>query len=237
MSKRINLWSGPRNISTALMYSFAQREDCQVVDEPFYAYYLKLTGFEHPGVDEVLKSMSFDKIKILKDLGASEKPIIFYKHMAHHFVDLPWSILDEAINIFLIREPQKVISSYTKQIETPTVDGLGYLKILEMVEREKRTKGQAFVIDSDDILKNPETSLRAICNYSNIPFDNKMLHWSKGGIPEDGVWAKYWYTSVHNSEGFKPLKKSLISIPERLNNILQDCEKIYELLQNEIVKI
>ncbi|MEQ8358101.1 MAG: sulfotransferase family protein [Cytophagales bacterium] len=237
--KRISLWSGPRNISTAMMYAFAQRNDTTVVDEPLYAFYLKETGIDHPGREETLRSMSSNRDEVIFTLREKQfrTEIVFFKNMCHHVLDLPLNILDNLCNVFLIREPKFVIASYIKEISHPDISDLGYTDLLKMTDYLKEKGREVFLIDSRDILQNPAKGLKSICDFTGIPYSSSMLKWSKGGIREDGVWSKYWYTSLHQSEGFMPYSRKEVEIPKRLMPLLKESEIIYEILQDRSVKI
>jgi hypothetical protein len=219
------------------MYSFAQRKNCRVIDEPLYAYYLKKTGLAHPGREEILKSMSSDSEFIIKKvlLSDSKSDEIFIKNMAHHFVGLPWNILGEFKNVFLIREPGYVIESYIKQIDSPVLSDLGYDLILRMTDHLTKLGIKPFVIDTRDILSNPENALRAICKFAGISFEESMLKWQAGSRPEDGVWAPYWYKNVHISTGFQPYEERDFVIPKRLHPLLEECQEIYEILKGRSI--
>ncbi|MCG2589818.1 sulfotransferase family protein [Rhodohalobacter sulfatireducens] len=231
--KRICLWSGPRNISTALMYSFAQRSDTQVVDEPLYAHYLSETNADeyHPGAEEVLKEMENDGQKVVQwMLGAHEKPVLFFKQMTHHLVNLDWSFLEHTENIILTRDPREMLPSYAKEVKHPTMRDVGYAKHLELLEYLQEIGQKPIVLVSEKVLKNPGEMLNRLCNSIGIPFERSMLRWEKGARPEDGSWAKYWYQSVHNSTGFKPHQPKKEPFPEYLKPLLEECLPLYEEL-------
>lgn len=237
--KVINLISGPRNLSTALMYSFAGRDDMQVLDEPFYAYYLKHASLKilHPAGEEVLNSMETDENKIVEQINSLSKTThVFVKGMAHHYLsDSPDYIL-EWKNVLLIRHPKKLIASFAKVIENPGLDDIGVKRSAEIFTYLKNNNRIPLIIDSDELLKNPELYLRKFCSHLEIEFSPKMLSWKKGGIPEDGIWAKHWYKNVHNSEGFSVQKTSSRPFPENLNPLLQEALPYYEILKNNILK-
>ena len=236
-TKRICLWSGPRNISTALMYSFAQRDDTTVVDEPLYAHYLTSSDAHqyHPGADEVIAAQPTDGEQVVREeiLGDYKTPVVFFKHMTHHLVDLDWRFLEETLNLILTRNPREVLPSYARQVECPTVRDLGYAKHLELVEYLEKIGQQPKIIDAKEILKNPEEKLSEVCSFLEIPFDKSMLSWEAGPRPEDGIWARHWYRSVHQSTGFRPYMPKSEPVPEHLKDLLEDCEKIYNKLLSE----
>lgn len=237
--KIINLISGPRNLSTALMYSFAKRSDMVVLDEPFYGYYLKNAALtvKHPSQEEVLQTMETEEDKIVDSIQElSKKKHVFVKGMAHHYLsENPKYILDWE-NVLLIRHPKKLIASFAKVIENPGLENIGLKKSSELFTYLKNNGKTPVVIDSDELLKNPETYLRKLCAALHIDFSEKMLSWKKGGIPEDGIWAKHWYKNVHNSEGFAVQKTSSREFPEYLKPVLEQAMPYYEILRNNILK-
>ncbi len=237
--KVINLISGPRNLSTALMYSFAQREDMTVLDEPFYGFYLKNVSLEneHPSQKEILRTMELKEEKVVEGINAiSEKSQVFVKGMAHHYLtDSPEFILNWE-NVILIRHPKKLIASFSKVIHTPTLNDIGIKKASELFIFLKKNGKTPIVIDSDELLKNPESYLKKLCDLLDIRFSGKMLRWQKGGIPEDGIWAKHWYANVHNSEGFAVQKSSSQPLPKHLETLLNEALPFYETLKNNILK-
>ena len=234
----INLISGPRNLSTALMYSFAQREDTTVLDEPFYGYYLQNASLEneHPAQNEILQMMELKEEKVVEEINSlSEKTNVFVKGMAHHYLtDSPFFILNWN-NVILIRHPKKLIASFSKVIHTPTLNDIGIKKASELFLFLKKNGKIPIVIDSDELLKNPETYLKKLCNLLNMPFSEKMLRWKKGSIPEDGIWAKHWYGNVHKSEGFAVQKSSSQQLSEHLEPLLKKALPYYETLKNNIL--
>ncbi|MFY0673396.1 MAG: sulfotransferase family protein [Bacteroidia bacterium] len=228
MPKPIALWSGPRNVSTALMYSFANREDVTVVDEPFFGYFLNKTGVWRPSRVEALEAMSIDFNQVLNtNLRLAETKQLFLKNMANHLVGIDLSVLKHFKNIILIREPRPVISSYTRQVEKPTLLDLCYQYQLDIITYLVKHKMEFYIINSDDIRNNPRKELGALCEYLELPFSKKMLGWKAGPRQEDGVWAKYWYHNVHKSTRFAPIEKSKYPIAEELERIYQECLRFY----------
>jgi len=234
MTKRICIWSGPRNISTALMYSFAQRSDTTVVDEPLYAHYLTSTNADeyHPGADEVIADQENDGQKVIEDVifGEYETPIVFIKHMTHHLVDLDGSFMKNTINVILTREPGEMLTSFIKQIPNPSLRDTGYPQHLELMEFLRGIGQQPIVIDSKDVLLNPRKKLAEICEHLGIPFDENMLSWEAGARPEDGIWAKHWYQNVHKSTGFQSYQPKNVPLPEGLEELFEESEKCYREL-------
>ncbi len=236
--KVINLISGPRNLSTALMYSFAQREDMTVLDEPFYGYYLQNASLEieHPSQKKILQTMELNEEKVIENINSLRKQKnVFVKGMAHHYLtDSPNFILNWE-NVILIRHPKKLIASFSKVIHTPTLNDIGIKKASELFLFLKKNGKTPIVIDSDELLKNPRNYLKKLCNLLEIPFTEKMLRWKKGGIPEDGIWAKHWYKNVHNSEGFAVQKSSSQPLPNHLEPLLAEALPYYEILKSNIL--
>lgn len=233
MTSPICLWSGPRNVSTALMYSFAQRNDVRVVDEPLYGHYLKVTGAQHPGRDEILATMNCDGDavmgKLISEPTIAESPWLFMKHMAHHLVDIDLGFLRKTWNIFLIRDPREMLPSLTVQLPQAQLADTGlqkqYLMYADLLEAGQRPA----ILDARELLLDPAGVLRALCRHIGLEFTANMLHWPAGPRPEDGVWAPYWYHSVHQSTGFAPYTPKQ-GFPDRLESLLAECEPWYDRL-------
>ena len=232
---RIAMWSGPRNISTAMMRAWGNRADTSVIDEPFYAYYLKATGKEHPGADEVIATGETDWRKVIARLTGpipNGKQIFFQKQMAHHFlpeIDREW--LGAVTNCFLIRDPREVIASYVKKRENPALEDLGFVQQAEIFDFVRRQAGSIPpVIDADDVLRDPERMLRLLCDAIGVEFFDTMLSWPAGPRATDGIWAKYWYAEVERSTGFQPYRERKIEVPASLHEIEQRCRECYEQL-------
>jgi len=235
---RICLWSGPRNISTALMYSFAQRSDTRVVDEPLYGHYLRVSGVEHPGREEVLAAMETDGEKVVREvvLGATERPVLFMKQMAHHLVKLDRDFLSRTVNILLIRNPRDVLMSLVHQIPQPRLADTGIGMQSELYD-ELRSLGQdPPVVDSRELLLAPREVLAELLDRLGLPFEEAMLRWSPGVRPEDGVWAPHWYANVHRSTGFAPYRPKTGSFPEPLSPLLEECMPHYERLYEVAIR-
>ncbi len=227
---RINLLSGPRNISTAMMYSFAQRSDTLVIDEPLYAHYLVATGLNHPGREEVLQTQDADAGRVIQFLLAPHTRHVFVKHMAHHLIQTDWNFLLGAKNILLLRHPAKVYQSYDKVISSPSIDDLGIKQSFALYHYLHTHDAHCVIVDSDSILKHPEGMLRKICSSCEIPFDGHMLHWEPGPRKEDGAWAKYWYENVHRSTGFAAYAPSTIFAETENAPAVIESMKYYNIL-------
>ncbi|MEJ2005414.1 MAG: sulfotransferase family protein [Cyclobacteriaceae bacterium] len=226
----ISLWSGPRNVSTALMYSFAQRADTAVVDEPLYSHYLIETGADHPGRDEVIRSMPSDPAEIWRNLKTFDKPVLFVKNMAHHAIALNDEWYSSADPILLIRDPEEMLPSLRKQIPEPVLRDTGLAGQRELLYRFLEAGRKPAVIDSGQLLRDPPSVLEKLCKAIELPFDQSMLSWQKGPRKEDGVWAKYWYHRIHESTGFEPYSPKKAAFPEELKPLLDICEPIYNEL-------
>ncbi len=203
---KIAMWSGPRNLSTAMMYAFAARGDCAVVDEPFYAAYLALTGLDHPMRDEILAAQPTDPRQVVAQITGSnpgEKAHFYQKHMTQHMVDgVPRDWMRQVKNVFLIRHPARVVASYAKKREAPTLDDIGFRQQAEMFEELRAAGKTPLVVDSADIRADPAGMLEKLCVALGLDWRPEMQHWPAGGHPDDGVWAAHWYGAVHRSTGF-----------------------------------
>jgi len=228
---RIALWSGPRNVSTALMYSFRQRPDTQVIDEPLYAHYLATTGVEHPGRVEVLAAQNPRGDEVVRDvlLAESSTPVIFFKSMAHHLVGLDTSFLSSLTNVLLTREPEAMLASLCIQIPEPTLEATGLPQQVALLD-EALTQGAApIVIVADTLRTHPQTTLSKLCAHLEIPWTDAMLAWPRGPKPEDGIWAPHWYHRVHTTERFEAPGVPR-PLPERLRPLWRECQPLFERL-------
>lgn len=234
-TKRICLWSGPRNISTTLMYSFAQRSDTKVFDEPLYAHYLSNTKAKnyHPGADDILVTMENDGEKVVDMMmGDHEKSVIFFKNMTHHLLDLDRDFMKDCSHIILTRDPVEMLPSFDKVIKNPSIDDVGYALHTELLEYFKKAGITPIVLDAKKVLLRPEKVLKQLCDHIGISFDKKMLHWEARARIEDGIWAQYWYTNIHLSTGFMPYKAKTAPFPERLKPLLNECLIHYKKLNS-----
>ena len=228
------MWSGPRNISTALLRSFENRDDTFVSDEPLYAYYLNETGYEHPGYQEVIESQPTDWGTVIEALTSAVpggKPIWYQKQMAHHFlpdVDRNWLNRDEIVNAFLIREPREMLTSLINVLGDVELDQTAMPQQMEIF-RMMRDHGKAPpVLDARDVLDDPRGTLEQLCKVLQIPFTERMLQWSKGPRDTDGVWGKHWYASVYETTTFGKYKRKDDVLPARYDDILKRCEDLYD---------
>ena len=229
---RIAMWSGPRNLSTALMYSFAARGDCAIWDEPYYAAYLSATGLNHPMHEEIVAAGQVDPSKVsARCIGPiPEGQKLFYqKHMAQHMIDrFDRSWLANMTNVFLIRHPARVIASYDAKRQYPSLDDLGYRQQAELFDQVSQIEGRApAVIDSSDIRCDPEAALRKLCIRIELRFKAGMLRWPRGGHPDDGPWAAHWYKSAWDSDRFSKPEPSLPTVPEHLVEICEQALDFY----------
>ena len=239
MTAAICLWSGPRNVSTALMYSFAQNERVAVIDEPLYGHYLRVTGAEHPGRDEVMAAMNCDGNAVIRELlrrqAENPAPRLFIKHMAHHLVDIDLGFLRETCNIFLIRDPRDMLPSLSIQLPEPRLADTGLRKQWELFSGLLEAGQAPVVLDSRELLTGPQHVLGMLCERIGVPFTPAMLSWEAGPRPEDGVWAPHWYHAVHQSTGFAPYRAKS-EFPDRLKPLLDECEPWYEKLFEHAIR-
>ena len=233
---RIAMWSGPRNISTAMMRSWGNRSDTAVIDEPFYAYYLERTGKDHPMAAEVIATGETNWRNVAGRLtqgpGPEAKSIFFQKLMTHHMLPemgLEWMTV--LTNCFLIRDPREVILSYIKKNPDPALEDLGFVQQCEIFDFVRGRSGSTPpVIDADDVLRNPERTLRLLCDAIGVAFDEAMLSWPPGLRDTDGIWAKHWYDAVAKSTSFQPYEPREGNIPDSLHEVYGRCLDCYQEL-------
>lgn len=232
---RLAVWSGPRNISTALMRAWENREDTVVVDEPFYAHYLAATGLDHPGRDEVIAAGETDWRKVVDALlgPVPDGVAVFYqKHMTGHLlpeIDRGW--IRELTNVLLIRDPREVVASYTRARASVTPDDIGLPQQVRLHEELTAAGVPMPVVDAADFLRSPEAYLRALCAYAGVPFTERMLHWPAGRRESDGVWAPYWYAAVERSTGFAPYRPRNPDLTGPAAEVATACLPLYEHLR------
>jgi hypothetical protein len=233
---RIAMWSGPRNISTALMRSWGNRPDTFVIDEPFYAHFLLRTGADHPGAGEVIAHHETNWRRIVETLVDDEFPpgksIFYQKHMAHHLLpDIGRRWLDRVTHCLLIRNPREMVASLLRFLPEPTLEDTGLPQQVEIFKSaQEHTKTVPAVIDARDVLEDPAGTIGLLCSKLAVPFHNEMLRWPPGRRDTDGIWAKHWYAAVVNSTGFQPIVQKEVTIPPRLNALIDSCETLYQQL-------
>tara|TARA_B110000438_G_scaffold268421_1_gene283988 strand:+ start:64 stop:792 length:729 start_codon:yes stop_codon:yes gene_type:complete len=234
-SVKIAMWSGPRNLSTALMRSFENRDDTFVTDEPFYAHYLNNVDDKHPMKDEIIKNNNTNWNQISRFLTGpipSKKSVWYQKHMAHHNIlnlDISW--INDVNNCFLIRNPKEVILSYSRKFKLNSINQLGFTQQFNLYEVVSSNNiNKILIIDAEDLVTNPKKILSEICINLNISFSDKMLSWPLGGRESDGEWAKYWYKNVVNTSSFYKYKKNNQKLPKEYMAIYNKSMKYYEYL-------
>lgn len=234
MTKRIAMWSGPRNISTAMMRSWENRPDTEVQDEPFYACYLAATQSPHPCFDEILRSQSKDFPVVAAKMSSQpfDAKIQYQKHMTHHMladIALDWTA--GLSHCFLIRDPVQVVNSYTQSRGICTATDIGIIRQAELYQQISAICGQDIpVLDSNDVLKNPEKMLTLLCEKLEVPFDRAMLSWPTGRRESDGVWASHWYHSVEQSTGFATYEEKTLSLTSNQQAVVDEVMPSYRLL-------
>ncbi len=232
---RIAMWSGPRTISSAMMRSWGNRPDTAVWDEPLYAHYLKQTGIDHPGAAEVIAHHEPDWRKVVDRLIGSvpdDKPIFYQKHMAHHLlpeIDRDW--LDRVENCFLIRDPEEMITSLTKNLPHPRIEDTGLPQQVEIFELVRARTGRTPpVLDARDVRTDPRAMLSRFCNALGVEFSDAMLAWPAGPRASDGIWAKHWYDAVEKSTRFLPYRPKPDRVPPELEDLHAACREYYDVL-------
>jgi hypothetical protein len=238
---RIAMWSGPRNISTAMMRAFENRPDTVVVDEPLYAAYLVRTGVDHPARDEVIASQPTDlaaAIAGLSDPLPTGRNVHYAKHMAQHVsrdMDLSWTLAFR--NALLIRDPAEVVASYTRARESCEPEDIGLPQQSWLLELWEEHGQEVPIIDSREFLGAPEPHLRWLCDWAGIPFTDRMLSWPSGPRDSDGVWAPHWYDNVWASTGFQPWRPGEINLTYHDAAVAEACRPMYEELYARRVQV
>lgn len=235
------MWSGPRNISTAMMRSWGSRDDTYVSDEPLYAHYLDATRFEHPGAAEVIATHETDWRNVvawLTDGIPDGKQIWYQKHMAHHLldgIDRDWIM--SLTNAFLVRDPAPMVASLAKVLPNPVLEETGLPQQWELFQRVADASGtQPPVIRARDVLADPRGLLSSLCSVLEVPFSDQMLSWEPGPRVTDGVWARHWYANVESSTGFEPYVEKDVHVPPRLTSLVRGCESLFERLVQYALK-
>jgi hypothetical protein len=233
---RVAMWSGPRNISTAMMRSWENRGDCAVSDEPLYAAYLAATGLEHPGRDEIISAGDTDSARVAQAMSTGPAPgglpVWYQKHMTHHLLpgrDTSW--VHGLANVFLIRDPAEVVESYLKSRATVTPADIGLLQQAALYDDLCAAGTAPPVIDADDFLRNPGGHLRALCEALGLGFTERMLAWPAGRRASDGIWAPYWYDAVWRSTGFEPWRPREPALQGPARAVAEACRPAYERLR------
>ena len=226
------MWSGPRNLSTAMMYAFGNRADFAVWDEPFYAPYLAATGFDHPMKAEIMAAHETDPAKVAArclDTVPAQKPHFYMKHMPHHMLpDFPLDWAKDCVNIHLIRHPARVIASYGAKRDHMDMDDIGFAQ-----QSALHARIGGLVIDSADIRADPDAMLRKLCDAIDLTFDPAMLSWPAGPRADDGVWARHWYNAVHRSTGFAGAEGPIPHLEGREKALLDQALPYYQALARE----
>jgi hypothetical protein len=228
----VHALSGPRNVSTALMYSFAQRPGWSVVDEPFYAAYLARTGADHPGREAVLASQPNDLAEVWAQLEAHPEPV-YLKNMAHHMDGVDLAPAAGWKHILWIRSPRKVIASFAKVVPDVQLRDVALLEQLDALGQLQSLGSQYVVVDSDQVLRDPERGFRALCAALDLEFRPEQLKWPAGPKPYDGVWAPHWYAQVHQSTGFGPASPEPPRMADRLEALAEEVAPLYARLANQ----
>ncbi len=228
---RVAVWSGPRNLSTALMRAWENRDDCRVVDEPLYAAYLARTGIDHPGREDVLAAQPTDIGQAVRGLLEPLPPgvrVQYSKQMAHHLagdLDLTWTTAFR--NVLLIRDPAEVVASYVRSREACEPTDIGLLQQVRLLDAWSEPPP---VIDAGDFLRDPEGHLRWLCDWLGVPFTPAMLSWPAGPRDSDGVWAPHWYDAVRRSTGFEPWRPRSVELSAHDAAVVDACRPSYDRL-------
>ncbi len=233
---RIAMWCGPRTISTAMMRSWEHRDDCAVWDEPLYAWWLSQTGARHPGRDEILAAAGedLDAASLSSRLSCASSPITYQKHMAHHLLEgFPRGWMGSARHAFLVRRPDHLLASLARRLgpEAITIESTGLpqqVALLNWLEQEGFDRPP--IVDSDDVLEDPESILRALCAALGVPFDAAMCSWPPGPRASDGMWGRWWYDQVESSTGFGAPKRGEVNLPQSLSLLHDACIELYAQL-------
>ncbi len=232
MTLRVNIWSSPRNLSTALMYSWRQRDDTTVVDEPLYAHYLATTGRVHPGREAVLEAQDIDGERVVAEVmgGHYDTDIVVFKQMAKHLVGLDRSFMEGYANVLLTREPADMLASFARGVSDTNLDDTGLVELVEILEWVEASGTEPIVVESNQLLVDPPGVLAQLCDRLGVAFDSAMLSWPPGPKPEDGVWGEHWYQGVWESTGWGPPRGEPAHLDDRLGRILDEAIPLYQRL-------
>jgi hypothetical protein len=239
VTRIINMWAGPRNASTAMMYAWNERDDATVIDEPMYAHYLEVTGLDHPMRDVVMEALPAGEDAVVASMlrAAWDTPLVFIKNMAHHLEGMDASLVDEMDNFILIRDPADMLPSLARGLRRmPTMQDAAYGYQIEILERILVSGRDPIVVDTRTFLDAPETTLRALCDALGIPFDPEMLSWPAGPKDVDGVWGAHWYERLHQSTGFEPYPVSGEQLPDDLVHLHEACAPLYERMSGNAIR-
>ena len=216
------------------MYSFAERPDTKVLDEPLYGHYLRHqpTDAVHPGAEEVMQAQPDDAPQVIDNLVHADygSEVIVAKQMTHHLVEMDWQWMLAMDNVLLIRDPVRILASFAKEVQLVTAKDIGYPLQTELASWLEQKGALCAIIDSKRLLQQPEAQLRSLCAKLNLPFTDRMLTWKPGGRREDGVWAKHWYASVHTSTGFAPYTEKEVQLSPKLHKLALELTPLYESL-------
>lgn len=239
MGNILHMISGPRNMSTAIMYAFDNRPDTVGIDEPFYAHYLfDHPEVDHPGRDEIIASMSRDPATIINMIQTKATDMhVFVKNMAHHIERFDYSFMYEIKNIFLIRDPLKLIRSFIKVMPDPTMQDIGIRQEYQLYQDLIEHGAHTIVVDADRLLSNPHKILEKLCLSLEIPYDTSMLSWNAGPRDIDGVWASYWYANVHQTSGFSPRITKDQPIDKKYDGLLSEARPYYRALLDDSISL
>lgn len=233
MPLRVNMWSSPRNLSTAMMYSWRQRSDTTVFDEPLYAHCLRSTGdTRHPGYEEVLASQNTDGDAVVRDIMLADHgtPVVFFKQMAKHIVDVDRAFLPRFKNVLLTRAPHEMLTSLQVQLPDATIHDTGFPEMIQILDALLAAGEEPIVIETRTLLADPRAVLTELCARLGLEFDAAMLAWPAGPKPEDGVWAKHWYHAVHQSTGWRPFEPKDVELLPAVAPALAEAEAMYKRL-------
>lgn len=235
MPQRINLWSSPRNISTALMYSFGNRPDTAIVDEPLYAHYLRHQPTEavHPLREEILASQENNGNEVVRQMLEDEygSPVVVFKQMTHHLIELDRAFLGEMRNVLLIRNPREILRSFSQVVKGVSALDVGVPQQLELFDQLRQSNSLSAVVDARLLLENPAAVLSQLSERLDLPFTRQMLSWEPGPRKADGVWAPQWYKNVHQSTGFQPYQKKVFTLSADLEALAESLLPAYNQMR------
>lgn len=232
MTTRVNIWSSPRNLSTALMYSWRQRADTTVVDEPLYAHYLAATGVDHPGRAETLATQNHDGARVVREVmrGEYPTPVVVFKQMAKHLVGIDRSLLTGFAPVLLTRDPHDMLTSFQVQVPDVSLAETGFTELVEILDGALAVGETPVVVDSRLLLADPRGVLTELCARLGLAFEEAMLSWPAGPKPQDGAWAPCWYDAVHRSTGWQPYAAKQVDLLPRSQEVYRQALPLYERL-------